>query len=291
MFVHVNNQKIFFDVVGDKMKIEGKRLVEKPTLIAMHGGPGFDHSRMRPDFDVFADIAQVIYIDHRGNGRSMPSDKRTWTLDQWGDDVKGLCDVLGIERPFVFGQSFGGMVAQSYLTRYPDHAAGVVLSSTAARMDFAATYAFFERKGGAKAREIAERFWTRMGEQDLLEYMQHCMPLYATRPPADTDQSARAIMNFEMMRHFSVDPGEIRKMDFRPRLGAARCPVLVLAGTEDPITPPRLSEEIAAHLPRHLTELHIFPGCGHGAYRDEPAKVWPVMRKWMRRALEARQEG
>lgn len=291
MFVTVNNQKIFFDVVGEKMKIDGKRLIEKPTLIAMHGGPGFDHSRMRPDFDVFADIAQVIYIDHRGNGRSLPSDKRTWTLDQWGDDVKALCDVLGIEKPIVFGQSFGGMVAQSYLTRYPGHAAGVVLSSTAARMDFAATYAFFERKGGAKTREIAERFWTQLGDQDFADYVKHCMPLYATRPPADPDQAARSISNVEVLRHFSDINGEIKTMDFRPRLGAARCPVLVIGGTEDPITPPHLSEEIAAHLPRHLSELNIFPGTGHGPYRDEPAKVWPIFRKWIRKTLESRHDG
>lgn len=290
MFVTVNNQKIFFDVVGEKMKIDGKRLVEKPTLIAMHGGPGFDHARMRPDFDVFADIAQVIYLDHRGNGRSVPSDKRTWTLDQWGDDVKGLCDVLGIEKPIVFGQSFGGMVAQSYLTRYPDHAAGVILSSTAARMDFAATYAFFERKGGATAREVAQRFWERLGDQDFADYMKTCMPLYATRPPLDPDQASRSIAKIDVMRHYSDAQGEIKTMDFRPRLAVARCPVLVLSGTEDPITPAHLSEEIAAHLPQHLAELHVFPGCGHGAYRDEPAKVWPIMRKWIRKTLEGRHE-
>jgi proline-specific peptidase len=291
MFVTLGNQRIFFDVVGAKLRLDGKRLVEKPTLIAMHGGPGFDHSRMRPDFDAFADIAQVIYIDHRGNGRSLPSDRSTWTLDQWGDDVKGLCDALGIEKPFVFGQSFGGMVAQSYLTRYPGHAAGVVLSSTAAHMDFTATYAFFERKGGAAAREIAERFWSRMNDQDLADYMKMCMPLYATRPPADPDQAARALTNFDVMRHFSVSPGQIKTMDFRPRLHLARCPVLVIGGTEDPITPPHLSEDIAAHLPAHLVTTHIFPGCGHGAYRDEPGKVWPVMRGWMRKVWEKAHDG
>jgi proline iminopeptidase len=241
---------------------------------------------MRPDFDVFANVAQVIYIDHRGNGRSQPSDAGTWTLDQWGDDVKGLCDVLGIERPIVFGQSFGGMVAQSYMTRHPNHPAGVVLSSTAAHMDFPATYAFFERKGGGTARAIAERFWTRLSEQDFADYMKHCMPLYATRPPTDPDQAFRSIRSIEVMRHFSAAAGEIKTMDFRPRLSLARAPVLVLAGTEDPITPPHLSEEIAAHLPKRLAELHVFPGCGHGPYRDEPAKVWPVLRKWMRTILE-----
>ena len=55
--------------LGEKLALDGPRMREKPTLIVMHGGPGFDHSAMRPDFDPFADIAQVIYFDHRGNGR------------------------------------------------------------------------------------------------------------------------------------------------------------------------------------------------------------------------------
>jgi pimeloyl-ACP methyl ester carboxylesterase len=283
MFVTVNNQRLFFDVVGEKLRIDGPRLVEKPTLIMMHGGPGFDHARMRPDFDHFADMAQVLYIDHRGNGRSQPSDPRTWSLDQWGDDVKGLCDALGIEKPIVFGQSFGGMVAQSYLIRHPGHAAGVVVSSSAARMDFPSTFAFFERKGGVEARAIAERFWANLGDQDFADYSRVCMPLYATAPPIDPDQKNRSITNLQMMRHFSAKGGEIHRMDFRSALAQAACPVLVLGGREDPITPPHLSEEIAAHLPKGSTELALFDGCGHGPFRDAPARVWPVVRHWMAR--------
>ena len=96
-------QPIFFDVVGSKLEADGPRMREKPTLIVMHGGPGFDHSGLRGDFDGLADIAQVVYIDHRGNGRSVPSDPATWTLAQWGDDVHAFCDVLGIEKPIVLG--------------------------------------------------------------------------------------------------------------------------------------------------------------------------------------------
>jgi proline-specific peptidase len=281
MFITVNGQRLFFDVVGEKLRIAGATLVEKPTLIVMHGGPGFDHARMRPDFDHFADVAQVLYIDHRGNGRSQPSAPATWSLDQWGDDVKALCDTLGIEKPIVFGQSFGGMVAQSYLTRHPGHAAGVVISSSAARMDFSSTYAFFERKGGQKAREIAERFWTQLSDQDLADYMRVCMPLYATAPPADPAQAARSITNIAMMRHFSGVGGEIHRMDFRPALAKAACPVLVIGGREDPITPPHLSEEISSHLPGATTELALFDGCGHGPFRDAPGRVWPRVREWM----------
>src|SRR4051812_4558917 len=178
MFVTVNGQRLFFDVLGEKLALDGARMREKPTLIVMHGGPGFDHSAMRPDFDHFADIAQVIYFDHRGNGRSWPSPTPSWTLAQWGDDVRGLCDALGIEKPIVFGQSFGGMVAQSYATRHPDPPRAVVFPSPAARREMAPSLSIFKKKGGAEARRIAQEFWEVGNDEQFDEYMKRVMPLY-----------------------------------------------------------------------------------------------------------------
>jgi proline iminopeptidase len=148
MFANVNGARIFFDTVGAKLMIDGERMRERPSLIVMHGGPGFDHSTMRPYFDRFADTHQVVYIDHRGNGRSSGTPD-TWTLAHWGDDVKGFCDALGIERPVVFGNSFGGMVAMSYAARHPEHPARLILSSTAARMHLDVSYRMMEERGRA----------------------------------------------------------------------------------------------------------------------------------------------
>jgi proline-specific peptidase len=283
MFATVNGQRLFFDVLGEKLALDGPRVREKPTLIVMHGGPGFDHMSMRPDFDEFADIAQVVYFDHRGNGRSVPSDKSTWTLAQWGDDVKGLCDVLGIEKPIVFGQSFGGMVAQSYATRHPDHPRAVIFSSTAARMDMAASLDIFEKKGGPDAREIAHRFWHEGNDEQFAEYMKKVMPLYNTRPRAGgEDARARAIARPEVYRHFSLPGCELLTMDFRKALANVKCPALVLAGSEDPITPPHLATEIASSLPRG-SQLEIFDDCGHGAFRDNGTLVFPVIRAFIER--------
>ena len=281
MHIQVDGQRLFFDVVGEQLRIDGPRLVEKPTLIALHGGPGFDHQRLRPDLDPLADVAQVLYLDHRGNGRSLPSDPGTWTLDRWGDDIRALCDTLGIVRPIVFGNSFGGLVAMSYMIRHPGHAAGVILSSSGARYDFGQIFDAFERRGGVEARRVAENFWRRQSPEDHADYRRVCSPLYSTREPADPHQAGRTIPNLEVGRHFLQPGGELHRMDYRAALGAVRCPVLVIAGRDDPITPPEFSEVIAAHLPAASTELHIFEGCGHGPFRDDPARVLPVMRRWM----------
>jgi proline iminopeptidase len=284
MFVDLGGQRIFFDVVGAKLEADGPRMREKPTLIVLHGGPGFDHSGLRGDFDGFADIAQVVYLDHRGNGRSVPSDPKTWTLAQWGDDIRAFCDALGIEKPIVFGQSFGGMVAQSYATRHPEHPRALVLSSTAARMDFDASLALFQAKGGAEAHEAAVRMWNTGNDEEFDTYMRVCMPLYNTTERAGGENARqRAVMRREVFRHFSLPGCEMRSMDFRPVLNKILCPTLILAGAEDPITPPHLAQEILTSIKAGRATLRVFDDCGHGAFRDRPETVLVTIREFVAR--------
>ena len=282
MFATIEGQRIFFDVVGAKLALDSASMREKPTFIVLHGGPGFDHSGLRPGFDRFAATAQVIYIDHRGNGRSVPSDPASWTLARWGDDIFRFCEMLGIEQPVVLGQSFGGMVAQSYAVRHPGHARGIILSSTAARMDFGASYELLRQKGGAAAFEVARRFWETGDDAAFEAYIKTCMPLYNTTVPVDGQSSrSRAIMRPDVFRHFSLPGCEIHDMDFRARLKDIRCPVLVLSGREDPITPPHLSEEILASLQPGIGQMRCYENCGHGAFRDDPETVYDDIGRFL----------
>jgi proline iminopeptidase len=278
MHIEVNGARIFFDTVGSRLSPQGDSMVERPTLIVMHGGPGFDHSLMRPYFDRFADTHQVVYLDHRGNGRSTGAPD-TWTLDQWGDDVHGFCQALGIDKPAVYGLSFGGMVAMAYAARHPDGPSKLVLSSTAAKMDLPETYAVMERLGGADARRIAEAFWMAPSPTGAAEYMSVCMPLYNPSAAIDEAVRRRAIMRQEVLFHFIER--EQADMDLRPGLAAVRCPTLVLAGALDPITPPSCARAILAALPEGIGELVLFDDAGHGVHRDQPDRAEAVLRRFL----------
>jgi pimeloyl-ACP methyl ester carboxylesterase len=91
MRVLVNGVRLFFDVEGTKLVPNGPAMRERPTLLLLHGGPGFDHSIYRPAYSALADVAQIIYLDHRGNGRSEDGPQAGWNLAQWGDDVHAFC--------------------------------------------------------------------------------------------------------------------------------------------------------------------------------------------------------
>ncbi len=280
MYVEVGTARIYFDTVGSQLKLAPESVSERPTLIVLHGGPGFDHTTLRPYFDRFADTHQVLYLDHRGNGRST-GEPDSWNLAQWGDDVRAVCDALGIEKPCVYGNSFGGMVALNYASRHPDHPAKVVFSSTAARMHLEETFDMMEELGGERARAVAEAFWTEPDETSRAEYLDVCLPLYnpVPHPEEAAALKKRALMRTEVLEHFVL--GEMRTMDLRAGLSAVRCPALVLAGRRDPITPVSCSEEIVASVPVDLADLQLFEHCGHGVHRDDPDGAESALRSFL----------
>jgi proline iminopeptidase len=151
MRVRVGDVHLWFDVEGSGLVVDGAVMRERPTLLLLHGGPGFDHSLFKPDYGVLAEVAQVVYLDHRGHGRSDQGDPADWRLEVWADDVRAFCDALGIERPIVFGWSFGGMVAMAYATRHPDHPAKLILQSTMGRLEVGRIVEDFRRAGGDEA--------------------------------------------------------------------------------------------------------------------------------------------
>ena len=73
-------------------------MVARHTLVLLHGGPGADHSLFKPEFSVMADVAQVVYLDQRGSGRSDRSEPSKWTWTQWADDVAEFWRIVDAER-------------------------------------------------------------------------------------------------------------------------------------------------------------------------------------------------
>ena len=279
MHVTVNGTRLYFDVEGAGLVPDGKSMRRRPTLVLLHGGPGFDHTLFKPAFSELTDVAQIIYLDHRGNGRSEYGDPARWNLAQWGDDVRAFCDVLGIEKPIVYGVSFGGFVAQSYATRHPEHPGKLVLVSTAARPDWPAVFAAFERIGGVEAARLAEAYWLTPTPERRLAYREKCHPMYYTKPPRDLDALARSIVHDPVNLHFAT--GEFTHMDFRTALERVSCPTLVIAGDSDPITPMAFSETIVAHLPPALTRFVRVANCGHGVAHDAPEQLFATLREFI----------
>lgn len=286
MRILVNGVRLYFDVEGAQLRPQGDAMQRRPTLLLLHGGPGADHSLYKPAFSQLADIAQVVYVDHRGNGRSDRSTPDTWTLDQWADDVHAFCQALEIEKPIVYGSSFGGIVAMAYAIRYPQHPGKLALVSTTAqaRSHTAAKVAMFQRLGGNEAGALAQR---RFVDGDtspgvLARWLELALPLY-TQSPHDAAATARLAFNRECTAWFNRVGGEGRDFDFLADLGRISCPTLVLAGALDPMLPVECQRDVAAALRSDVVQYREFAHCGHGVVPDAPDEAMAVIREFIQK--------
>ena len=289
MHVLVNGVRLFFDVEGAKFIADGPVMREKPILLLLHGGPGFDHSIYKPAYSALADIAQIVYLDHRGNGRSEDGARESWNLAQWGDDVRTFCEVLGIIDPIVLGASFGGTVALAYATRHPNHPSKLVLISTEAAGDshLDRRVALFERFGGPEVGALARRrFLDADGRRDQAAvdaWRKLAFPVY-TRTPRDPNIGSRTVGRPEVgLRWFAKPGGESHSFNMFPELGRIRCPTLVLGGEDDPMHPIESQADIAAALPPHLVRFERFAHCGHAVIPDQPERGMAVIREFIER--------
>lgn len=114
MIVNVNGMEIFYEKTG-----EGR------AIVLLHGN-GEDHNI----FDVLSEelsIDHSVYaMDSRGHGRSKKV--RELTYESMMEDTAGLIRQLGLNKPFVYGFSDGGIIALILASKYPELVSGIAVS-------------------------------------------------------------------------------------------------------------------------------------------------------------------
>jgi pimeloyl-ACP methyl ester carboxylesterase len=88
---------------------------------------------------------------------------------------------------------------------------------------------------------------------------------------------ARTVRSTDVGSYYSHER-EIQSFDPWSVLGAVRCPMLVLAGEDDPISPLPVVEELASQLPKETTRFVLLPGARHTIFRDRPDLAFPAVR-------------
>jgi proline iminopeptidase len=276
--IQVADVRLFFDVDGPKLVPEGPWMRERPTVVLLHPGPGFDHGVFKVGIGPWlAAGTQVVYLDQRGAGRSDPGDPADLRLERWADDVRGFCDALRIERPVICGLGFGAQVALDYATRHPEHPGALVLIAPVARQVPERSIVMWERLGGVEAGEAARRFFEERSEMAFADFLRVCFPLLTTYP-ATSDLIVRAHWRPEVLLDWIH--GEGATVDLRPRLGAIRAPTIVVAGEHDAWSPLDSVREVAALLPPATTRFHIYARARHSVLTDAP-EAYEDLRRFL----------
>lgn len=280
MKIQVGDKRLFFDVEGAEYVLKGNELTRLPTLILLHGAPGnSDHSVFKPAFSVLRKVCRIIYLDISGAGRSDDPPDGVFSLERWADDIVEFCRLLDIEKPIVLGVSGGGFIAMVYGFRHPQHAGGLILASTQARLNVERSIAEFKRLGGEEAQAAAREFLTvRVDAQTSLAFGEKCMSIYNTtpQPPRDT-----VIFRPKLAMAFHSLEGTWHTMDIREDLAAITAPTLVLTGDQDPVTPLQDSIDIVERLAPEVVQFEVVEDTGHGPWRDKPEETFAIIEQFV----------
>lgn len=130
-----------------EFKVWTKRVGNNPKMkvLLLHGGPGMTHE-LYSCFDGYfpAEGIEYIYYDQLGSYYSdQPEDQELWTIDRFVDEVEQVRIALGLDKDnfYLFGQSWGGMLAMEYALKHQDKLKGLIISNMMASLDDYEKYA------------------------------------------------------------------------------------------------------------------------------------------------------
>ena len=258
-------------------------------VIVLHGGPAAAHGYMLPYAHLAADRPTILY-DQGGCGRSdAPGPLSRYTLDSYVAELEALRAHLGIERSYLLGHSWGGLLAPAYAAKYPRHVAGLVLAGTARRWrDFQITAERWLAQLGPRAVATVRRAEASGNTDDpayqalIGRYYQLHLCRLDPWPKLLTD-AAEALGRNKLYPYLNGPTefqftGAFAGLDMTPALQTVHVPTLVTCGEFDE-GPPAVARDIAVHV-AHARVLP-FAGLSHMSHIEDPARVIGATRRFL----------
>jgi proline iminopeptidase len=250
-------------------------------LIILHGGPGLDHTHLRPWLDPLGQERRIVYVDERGQGQSERVDCETLSLEVFARDVDLLAEALGLERFGLLGHSFGAIITTWHAVNVGT-AEGYVISGGGDSSDalMADVEASLEAMG-EDGKAIAESWeWEKTVEtpEDCAELMRIQNPFHFHGPPPP-GFAADTVYVPEVLRHFANEG--YGDFDYTSDLWRVKKPTLVLVGAQDWTTTPRAAGVLHSGIPG--SELAVLDEAGHMSMVEAQEAYLVAVREFLRR--------
>jgi pimeloyl-ACP methyl ester carboxylesterase len=264
----------FADVNGIKIcyKSQGEGF---PTFL-LHGFGSKKESFMA-QIPELSKYFKVITFDMRGAGKSSRPNYH-YTMDMLADDVKGLMDCLSIKKINLIGHSFGGMIAQNFIVKYPESVNRLVLINSLPKipdeydpepyiqmrikgLEFrkqdpvkafweSTQFGFYHKFRKRMLDNPKEKFYGLWSVEDLIEY-------YTTDPP--TPQDIRNI-SYSFKTHVAFNDLDIIKLK-----------TLLLTASHDVLVPKERIMEVHNLMPN--STLKVIENAGHESHKSNAPEV------------------
>lgn len=190
------------------------------------------------------------------------------------DTIEAMAHALLQDHPgelILCGASMGGIIAMQVAHQAPQRIRGLALLGSSARP---------ETEDIRALRELAIGLFA---EGRVAEVLRANVPLAFDASHASDKALVQCYLDFVLEagagQLIRQNRAIMARPDARIHLADVRCPVLVVCGESDQLTPPECAREIAALVPQ--ARLEILVQCGHMLTMEQPARVNALLLEWL----------
>jgi len=273
------------DTPKGRFRVWTKRVGNNPRirLLLLHGGPGATHEYFEAA-DSFLPAAGIeyYYYDQLGSLYSdQPTDPDLWDLDRFVDEVEQVRVALELDREgfFLLGHSWGGILANEYALRHPEHLKGLVISNMMSSCPAYNAYAHDVLMPAMDQAALAEiKALEAAGDIENPRYMELLIPHHYERhvlrmPAAEWPDPVNRGFRINQQIYVSMQgpselglSGKLSDWDRSADLGRITVPTLVIGATHDTMDPAHMAW-MATQYPKGRY-LHC-PNGSHAAMYDD----------------------
>lgn len=285
----------YYEVNGAKIWTVSFGIGDPIFFIA--GGPGNAHSYLRA-FDSLSTTNTLVYFDAFGRGKSdTAKDVKEYSLQRDIEDLEGLRKAMGYSKINILGHSYGGVVAQGYAIKYPEHVLHLILANTFH------SYLMWQENCDNSNHEIKTNYpevWNDLMNarkqgvvssdeihQDIYSRVPYGF-LYAYNPENFKPSGKKPYPNFMNSKLYYQMVGrdgdfeltsDIGAFDYRKQLKDLKVPVMIYAGRYDRVAVPWMEVEYKEYCPQ--AKFVMFEKSGHSPQVEEPERLFKLIRDFL----------
>ncbi|HXH84411.1 MAG TPA: alpha/beta hydrolase [Candidatus Tectomicrobia bacterium] len=247
-----------------------------PVVVWIHGGSVEDSSFMVADLEPFVPRVRALFPDTRGHGRSSTFERpEDYTYARKAEDLLLWLDALGVERAVWGGASMGGALSLWAAVHAPERVRAVISVSGPPYAPVPEDVAWWRAhrplvEAGDVAAYLDANVRLRMGEAALARFK--------ARPDRYAEAVARLAAH-PVRSLLALLDETYGRTEWVADCARIRCPVLVVAGSEDHFPTVEMSRRLAATIPG--ARLHVVEGGGHFPNRTHRAEVQAAIGRFL----------
>lgn len=265
---------------------------KRTPLLLLHGGPGSTHNYFET-LDRLANESgrDVISYDQLGCGNSyIEGVPGLWRMETWLGELETVRCALGLERVFILGQSWGGMLLLEYVCRRdPRGVAGIVLSSTlpSSRLWGLEQLRLISQLPEDERRAIETALSSGdFSAKECKKAVAHYMALHCSSPSPGDPECVRRPKRTGTESYVTAwgpneftPSGTLSGYDVTELLPGIRIPALIISGGSDLCTP-YIAKTMYDAIPGARWEL--FRECRHMCFVEDNERYVSVLKEWIR---------